>query len=75
MNDKILMGIATVMSFGLLYALLFIQIPDKNVQIFVFLAGIVCGFFFGSSINKTRPPDTSIPNQPAPQGQPKGAVQ
>lgn len=60
-NDR-LMLIATVASFGLLYFMLFVAIPDKNNQVFVFLLGLVCGFFFGSSINKNQQPPQP-PNQ------------
>ena len=53
-----LMGGASLLAFGLLYLLAFKEIPDKNIQLFIFLAGNLCGFFFGSSINKPRTPTT-----------------
>jgi len=67
-KNSYLMLIAAIASFGLLYFLLFKEIPDKNIQIFVFLAGMVCGFFFGSSLNKSKildPTVPAIPNDPA----------
>ena len=54
------MLMATALSFGLLYMLMFKEVPDKNIQLFIFLAGSLCGFFFGSSINKQKTPDTSV---------------
>ncbi len=56
-NDK-LMILATVASFGLLYVMVFVPIPEKNVQVFVFLLGLVCGFFFGGAIKQATPPGT-----------------
>ena len=56
-NDK-LMALATVAAFGLLYVMIFVPIPDKNVQVFVFLLGLVCGFFFGGAIKQATPPGT-----------------
>ena len=56
-NDK-LMALATLASFGLLFVMVFYPIPDKNVQVFVFLLGLVCGFFFGGAIKQATPPGT-----------------
>ena len=61
MKNDTLMLIATLAAFGLLYFLLFVPLPDKNVQVFVFLAGSVTGFFFGSSLNKQRPAAPAAP--------------
>ena len=57
-NDR-LMALATVCSFGLLYVMMWQPIPDKNNQVFVFLLGLVCGFFFGGVIKQATPPGTT----------------
>ena len=67
-----LMGIATVASFVLLGLLLFFPIPDKNVQVFIFLAGLVCGFFFGASIKQPSTlPSNVLPSPEEPITGPK----
>jgi len=57
-----LMLIATVGTFILLALLLFFPLPDKNAQTFLALASFIMGFYFGSSVNKQRPP---LPVEPA----------
>ena len=55
MKNNRLMVLATLASYGLLYVMIFNPIPDQNVQVFVFLLGLVCGFFFGGAIKQTPP--------------------
>ena len=52
-----LMLIATVCTFILLVLLMFFPIPDANAQIFMAVSGLALAFFFGSSVNKARPPN------------------
>ena len=65
-KNSYLMLIATAASFALLFFLLYVPIPKDNVQLFIFLAGSLVGFFFGSSITKPKPADppvqVSLPN-------------
>ena len=56
-NDK-LMALATVAAFGLLYVMAFQKIPPENKEVFIFLLGLVCGFFFGGAIKQATPPGT-----------------
>lgn len=58
-KNSYLMLIATAASFALLFFLLYVPIPKDNVQLFIFLAGSLVGFFFGSSITKPKPADPS----------------
>ena len=72
-----LMMLATVCTFLLLGMLMFFPIPDKNAQIFMAVSGIALGFYFGSSVNKNRPPEDQrkgdTPNEKAPDTSPPPA--
>ena len=50
--------VATIGFLALLGGLLFVPVPKDNIQIFIFIAGLVGGFFFGSSIKQPVPPPT-----------------
>ena len=73
MKNNALIMVATVLSFGLLYLLAFKEVPDKNIQLFIFLAGMVCGYFFGASLkqpstlptNALPSPEEEVKNLPA----------
>lgn len=56
-KNSMLMLIATVGTFLLLYLLMFWAIPKDNAQVLLAIVGPTIGFFFGSSINKSRPVD------------------
>jgi hypothetical protein len=51
------MLIATVSTFIILSLMLFFPIPADNAQILLAIIGPTLGFFFGSSVNKQRPPE------------------
>ncbi len=57
-----LMLIATLGAFILLGLLLFYPIPDKNAQIFLAIATLALGFYFGSSANKQPTPLPTVPD-------------
>jgi hypothetical protein len=52
--------VATLGFLALLGGLLFFPIPKDNIQVFIFIAGLVGGFFFGASIKQPIPPTTPI---------------
>lgn len=56
-KNSILMLIATIGTFCLLFLLMFFAVPKDNTTILLAVIGPVLGFFFGSSINKQRPPE------------------
>lgn len=55
-KNSLLMLIATIGTFILIYLLMFVPIPPDNGQILMAISGLALGFFFGSSVNKQRPP-------------------
>jgi hypothetical protein len=67
-KNSMLMLIATVGTFILLYLLMFFAVPDNNAQILLAIVGPTLGFFFGSSVNKAATPappagnTTNLPN-------------
>jgi len=56
-KNSLLMLIATLGVLILLGLLMFVNVPKDNAQILLAIVGPVLGFYFGSSVNKVRPPD------------------
>lgn len=54
MKSGLLMIIATVGTFILLYLLMFVNVPKDNAQILLAIVGPTLGFYFGSSVNKNQ---------------------
>lgn len=52
-----LMLLATSGTLLLLVLLIFNEIPKENAQIFLAIATFMLGYYFGSSANKSRPPE------------------
>lgn len=55
-KNSLLMAIATIGTLLLLYLLIFYEVPKENTTIILALTGPMLGFYFGSSVNKQRPP-------------------
>jgi len=55
LKNSLLMLIATIGTFALLYLLMFFSVPQDNAQILLAIVGPTLGFFFGSSVNKNGP--------------------
>ena len=58
-KNSLLMLIATVGTFILLFLMMFYAVPKDNAQILLAIVGPTLGFYFGSSVNKPRPPERS----------------
>ncbi len=57
-NNSTLMVIATIGTLGILYVLLFKEIPKDNITVLLAIGGPLLGFYFGSSVNKSTPDPT-----------------
>lgn len=62
-KEGVLQGIMTLGTLGLLYVLIFKDIPTGNKEIFMGVFGFIAGYYFGSSNKKggTSEKDSSAP--------------
>lgn len=60
-KNSLLMAIATIGTFILLYLLMFVAVPKDNSTVILAIVGPTLGFYFGSSVNKQRPPEPPAP--------------
>ena len=58
LDNSWLMLVALVGTFAIVGWMLDHPVPDKNAQLVLAIVMFPLGFFFGSSINKNRSPDT-----------------
>jgi len=63
-KNSLLMLIATVGTFILVYLLMFVEVPKDNASVLLAITGPALGFYFGSSVNKQRPPAECPPEEP-----------